>query len=462
LPSRGERPFNGCRRARHATSAPLNPTALRPPGFAARAAATGLLATVLDDRRPLDAALDGDGAFGALPLRDRALARAILGTTLRRLGTIEAILNRLVTRRPRADELLWRTLQTTAAQVLFMEVADHAAVSLALDQLDANPRLRPFKGLANAVLRRIARERDALVAAAETPGSDTPPWLWQRWVATYGEATAASIAAMHRLEAALDISVKSEPQAWAEKLGGAVLPTGSLRLLATGDVTALPGYAEGAWWIQGAAAALPARLLGDVTGKAVADLCAAPGGKTAELANRGANVTAVDISPPRMARVADNLRRLGLGAETVVADVLSWQPDRQFDAVLLDAPCTATGTIRRHPDVAWLKQPEDIASLAAMQTRMLERAVALLKPGGTLVFCTCSLEPEEGEAHLAPSLAGLSLEVVPIAAAEIGGLAETVTADGGVRTLPSHLPDAHEARRGGLEGFFIMRLRKRL
>jgi len=440
----------------------LRPPVSDKPGLAPRAAATALLAAVLDERRPLDAALDSDATFADLPPRDRALARAIVGTALRRLGTIDAVLDHLVARRPRADALLWRTLEIAAAQLLFMEVADHAAVSLALDQLDGDPRLRPFKGLANAVLRRIARERDALIAATAAPSSDAPPWLWSRWVAAYGEATASAIAAMHRLEPALDVSVKSDAGAWAEKLGGVALPTGSVRALATGDITALPGYADGAWWVQGAAAALPARLLGDVAGKSVADLCAAPGGKTAELAGHGAEVTAIDISSSRMNRVRENLRRLGLTAEIVVADALSWQTERRFDAVLLDAPCTATGTIRRHPDVAWLKQPEDIATLAALQTRLLDHAVALLKPGGTLVFCTCSLEPEEGEAHLAPALARHPLDLVSISPDEIGGLAEAVTAGGTVRTLPSNLPNAAEPRLGGLEGFFIMRLRKRL
>jgi 16S rRNA (cytosine967-C5)-methyltransferase len=428
-------------------------------GRAARDTAVRLLSAVLDRSQPLDTALEADAAARGLLPRDRALARAIVGASLRRLGTIDAVLDRLVERPPRKAGALRRVLQVAAAQLLFMGVADHAAVSLALDQLDADRDARHFKPLANAVLRRIARERAALLSAAETPASDTPPWLRARWLAAYGEDTAAAIAAAHRLEPSLDVSVKADAATWAERLGGIVLPTGSVRTLTSGDVAALPGYDGGDWWVQDAAAALPARLLGDVSGLGVADLCAAPGGKTAELAAAGAKVTAVEISARRAARLEQNLARLRLSAETVVADVLAWQPERPFDAVLLDAPCTATGTIRRHPDVAWLKKPEDIVTLAALQSRLIDRAVSFLKPGGRLVYCTCSLEAEEGEAHLAPALARLPLALDPIAPAEVGGLAELVREDGTVRTLPCHLA-APDPRLGGLDGFFIMRLRR--
>jgi 16S rRNA (cytosine967-C5)-methyltransferase len=211
--------------------------------------------------------------------------------------------------------------------------------------------------------------------------------------------------------------------------------------------------------VQDAAAALPARLLGDVRGKRVADLCAAPGGKTAQLAAASADVVAVDISASRLDRLSQNLRRLRLTAETVAADILEWQPPDPFDAILLDAPCTSTGTIRRHPDIPWLKKPGDVAALAALQARMIERAVGFLRPGGTLVYCTCSLEPEEGEAQQAATLARLPLTLSPVAAGEIGGLAEAIAADGAVRTLPCHLAHA-EPRLSGLDGFFAARLIK--
>jgi len=243
-----------------------------------------------------------------------------------------------------------------------------------------------------------------------------------------------------------------------------VLPTGTVRMIAHGPVTALPGFAEGAWWVQDAAASLPARLFGDLQGLSVADLCAAPGGKTAQLALAGARVTAVDRSPARINRLRDNLERLSLDAQTVAADVQEWQPDSltagPFDAVLLDAPCSSTGTIRRHPDVPWLKSETDIATLAALQPKLIDRAVALLKPGGTLVYCVCSLEPEEGVEQIAALLARNSgVARKPIAPDEVAGRTEFITADGDLRTLPPHLPDPGP-RWGGLDGFYAARLVK--
>jgi 16S rRNA (cytosine967-C5)-methyltransferase len=421
------------------------------PGFAARAVATSLLASVVEKRQPLDATLENDKDFAALDPRDRALARAITGAALRHYGTIDAILASLIARRPRGGGELNRILEIAAAQLLYMGVPDHAAVSVAVDQLAADRNGAHFKGLANAVLRRVARERDALLAEFAIPEGDTPEWLWDRWAATYGEQTARAIADANHVEPSLDLSVKSDPGGWAEKLGGIVLPTGTVRTAAGGDIPSLPGYAEGEWWVQDAAAALPAKVLGDVAGKRIADLCAAPGGKTAALAAAGASVTAVDISAPRLKRLATNLQRLKLTAETVATDVLKWNPADRYDAILLDAPCTATGTIRRHPDVAWLKRAEDVATLSKVQSRMIDHALSLLNPGGTLVYCTCSLEPEEGEAH------ANGRTVDPIR--KVGGIPEIVTAAGTIRTLPTHLPNENP-RLGGLDGFFIMRLRK--
>ncbi len=427
------------------------------PGAPARAAAARLVAGVLDRHQPLDALLDADPGFAALPDRDRRLARAIASTTLRRHGEIWALLDRLIEKRPPRSRDFFHILEVAVAQILFMEVADHAAVSIAIDRISADPKARHLKGLANAVLRRIARERDALIAYIDSPRLDTPEWLWERWCATWGEATARAIAEAHLVEPALDISVKDDPAGWAGKLGGAVTATGSVRLPDPGPVEALAGYAEGAWWVQDMAAALPARLLGDVTGMRVADLCAAPGGKTAALCHAGATVTAVDISANRLKRLAANLDRLNLVAETVAADILDWTPPQAFDAVLLDAPCSSTGTIRRHPDIAWLKQPADIVTLAGLQTRMIGRAAAMLKPGGTLVYCTCSLEPEEGEDQVAAAL-GEGLTLLPVNADEIGGLRETVTPAGCVRTLPCH--GAGSGVAPGMDGFFMARFRK--
>ncbi|MET0220893.1 MAG: RsmB/NOP family class I SAM-dependent RNA methyltransferase, partial [Tardiphaga sp.] len=260
-------------------------------------------------------------------------------------------------------------------------------------------------------------------------------------------------------EPSLDLTVKSDAAAWATRLHGEVLPTGSVRTLLQGSVTMLPGFSDGQWWVQDAAAALPARLFGDIQGKRIVDLCAAPGGKTAQLVHGGAAVTAIDRSPNRVARLRENLARLSLQAETVVADGTEFAGEG-FDGVLLDAPCSSTGTIRRHPDVAWLKQDADIAMLTALQRRLLQKAGAMLKPGGILVYCTCSLEPEEGEQAVGALLAeDSSLKRMPVDAGEVAGLTEIVTADGDLRTLPSHLPHA-DPRLGGLDGFYAARLVK--
>ncbi len=429
----------------------------QPAGAAARGAAASLIAGVLDRRQPLDALLDHDRAFAVLEDRDRRLARAIASTALRRHGTIRALLDRLIERKPPRSRSFFHTLEVAAAQILFMQVADHAAVSLAVDAIAADPKARHLKGLANAVLRRLARERDALLDSLD-PSVDTPDWLWARWVAAYGDETARAIAAAHRAEPALDLSVKGDAAGWAAKLGGGVTATGSVRLADAGAVEELAGYGDGAWWVQDMAAALPARLLGDLTAKRIADLCAAPGGKTAELAAAGAHVTAVDISANRLKRLSANLARLNFSAETVAADIFAWQPAEPFDAVLLDAPCTATGTIRRHPDVAWLKTAEDIATLADVQARMIDRAATLLKPGGTLVYCTCSLEPEEGEAQLTAAPARTGLAPKPIGLGELGGLAAAISPAGTLRTLPCH--DAGPGVPPGMDGFFVMRLQR--
>jgi 16S rRNA (cytosine967-C5)-methyltransferase len=280
-----------------------------------------------------------------------------------------------------------------------------------------------------------------------------------RWTACYGGTTARAIAAANRAEPALDLTVKSNPEHWAEKVGGRVLATRSVRVIATGAVSALPGFAEGGWWVQDAGAALPVRLLGEVRGRRVADLCAAPGGKTAQLALAGAHVTAVDRARARLQRLRDNLARLALKAEIIAADVEEWSAE-PFDAVLLDAPCSATGTIRRHPDVPWLKNAEDIVKLSALQRRLLDRALALTKPGGTLVYCTCSLEPDENEAIVADLLARApNVRRTPIAAAEVFGCAEFISKAGDLRTLPCHFPDS-DSRFAGIDGFYAARLLK--
>ena len=396
----------------------------------------------------------------ALAERDRALVRVLIATVLRRLGTLRHLLGLFLDRGlPAQVPQVETALLLGAAQILFLNVPDHAAVDLSVRIAQADRRAAGFAGLINAVLRRVAREGAARLAALDTSTLDTPDWLMTRWTAAYGAATARAIAAANRNEPALDLTVKSDPEYWADKLGGRVLATRSVRVIAAGAVSALPGFAEGAWWVQDAGAALPARLLGDVRGRRVADLCAAPGGKTAQLALAGASVTAVDRAPARLQRLRDNLARLALKAEIVAADVEEWSAE-PFDAVLLDAPCSSTGTIRRHPDVPWLKNAGDIVKLSALQRRLLDRALALTKPGGTLVYCTCSLEPDENEAIVADLLARApKVRRVPIAAAEVFGCAEFISKDGDLRTLPCHFPDS-DSRFAGIDGFYAARLLK--
>jgi 16S rRNA (cytosine967-C5)-methyltransferase len=344
-----------------------------------------------------------------------------------------------------------------------MDVPDHAAVDLSVRLVQSDRRAAKYAGLVNAVLRRCAREGQPLIDEVKSETLDVPPWLLTRWIAQYGESVARDIAAAIGHEPSLDITVKCDAAQWAARLHGETLPTGTVRTLLQGSVTMLPGFTEGQWWVQDAAAALPARLFGDVAGKTIADLCAAPGGKTAQLIQAGARVTAVDRSPNRMARLRDNLARLALEAESVVTDGAEWQGGNHsagFDGILVDAPCSSTGTIRRHPDVAWLRQEADLGPLMALQKRLLQQAVALLKPGGTLVYCTCSLEAEEGEQAISALLATDSaVRRAPIDAGEVAGLNEIVTAEGDLRTLPCHLPHA-DPRLSGLDGFYAARLVK--
>jgi 16S rRNA (cytosine967-C5)-methyltransferase len=424
-------------------------------GLAARQLASRLLKSVLQDREPFDDVFAGSiakPAFANLAFRDRAFARAIAATALRRLGQIEDMLGRFLERPLPPDAFEARfILIGAAAQLAFMDVAPHAAIGLAVEQAKRTRGGGHFAGLINAVLRRVSGQKASILATQEPGKLNTPEWLWRRWVQHYGAETAAKIAAAHLEEPLLDLSVKAEAQAWADRLSGAALPWGTVRLSAKGRIEDIDGYDEGAWWVQDAAAALPALLLGDVRGLRIADLCAAPGGKTAQLAARGARVTAVDISASRLRRLRENLERLNLDADIVQANVAYWTPPEPFDAVLLDAPCSATGTIRRNPDIAYLKSEADIGALGGVQARLLAHALDRVKPGGQLVYATCSLEPEEGEAQIQAFLAARSDAVLaPVCAEELGVPPETVTAAGMLRTLPFHA--------GGMDGFFAARL----
>ncbi len=413
--------------------------------------------------RALQTVLGGetlDAAFAlaekaSMSARDRAFQRLLVLTTLRRLGQIDDALLRCVQRPQDLPPRERCVLRLGAAQLLFLGTPAFAAVDGAVE----GTRSKSLKGLVNAVLRRLAREGADIVASQDAARLNSPAWLWEQWSRDFGEPEARAIAATHQGEPPLDLTVSGDAAALAERTGGMLLPTGSLRLPNAGKVADLEGYDAGAWWVQDAAAALPARILlgaiGEPRRAKIADLCAAPGGKTAQLATAGAAVTAVDRDAPRLQRVADNLRRLRLEATLVAADATQWSPNTQFDGVLLDAPCTATGTIRRNPDISWHKSAQSSAALRPTQDALLDAAAAMLRPGGVLVYCVCSLDSGEGIERVETFLQrrnGFRRE--PVRPAEVGGLAELITPAGDLRTLPSHL-----AELGGLDGFFAARLR---
>ena len=413
-------------------------------GRAARAAAIDLLAAALSRRAGLDEGLNHH-ALKALEPRDRAFARALVMATLRRLGAIDSALQGRLKKPP--PERVVNLLRLGVAQLFVLGVPAHAAV-------DATVGLAPqtFRGLVNAVLRGLQREPPALDDATLL----APPWLMSRWQGAYGPDQAAAIAAVIPAEPPTDLSLKDAAgaAALAAALEGEVLPGGGVRTTRGGDITAWPGFAEGGWWVQDASAAVPARLLDVHAGQSALDLCAAPGGKTLQLAAAGAAVTALDKSGLRLKRVGENLARTGLKAEVVEADAAEWRDARAFDAVLLDAPCSATGTFRRHPDVLWVASPKDVASLSAVQARLLDAAARRVKPGGRLVYCVCSLEPEEGEGQAAAFLArtpGFALE--PMTPGEGGAPEPSLRPDGTLRILPHHRAD-------GTDGFYIARFRR--
>lgn len=419
-----------------------------------RALAAEILGTVLDGRL-LDEVLD-DSRLAALDERDRGFVRMLVSTTLRRLGQIDALIESCLAQ-PLGSRaaLTMQVLRLGVCQLIFLDVPPHAAISTSVDLIKGTPQAG-FVKLVNAVLRRLDREGRAAAADQDAAQLNTPEWLWRSWCASYGEATARAIALAHLSEAPVDITTATDPGQWAERLNARLLPGGTLRREPGGTVTTLPGFNEGQWWVQDFAASLPARLLGDVRGKTVADLCAAPGGKALQLAAAGARLTALDRSAKRLVRLADNLKRLGFTADVVEADAGEWTPPAPFDAVLLDAPCSATGTLRRHPDVAYHKSPAEVVKLAGVQTRLLKAAIHMLKPGGVLVYCVCSLEAGEGPERIADLLAsGAPVRRRPVSPAELDGLEQLITPDGDVRTLPCHFPQD-----GGMDAFFAARLEK--
>lgn len=398
----------------------------------------------------------------ALEARDRAFARLLAASVLRRHGELAAVLKTFITKPlPAKTGSLWPILLSTTAQLLLLKTPAHAAINTAVDDCRADRDARHFAGLANAVLRRVASEGAGVLAALDPVSLNIPDWMLERWQAAYGSGTAAKLARASLEEAALDISVKEDPRQWAERLGGKLLQTGSVRVSGAGRVEDLPGYEDGGWWVQDAAAALPARLLGDVRGRKVADLCAAPGGKSAQLAVAGAHVTAVDQSPARIVRMKENFKRLSLPCRVIEADAATWDPGELFDAVLIDAPCSATGTIRRHPDILHIKRRADIDTLAGLQANLIDQASRLVRPGGLLVYCTCSLEMEEGEQQITRFLERtVDFERLPVNAGEHHWNADWITPHGDLRTLP-HYDAGEQETQPGMDGFFAARLKRR-
>jgi 16S rRNA (cytosine967-C5)-methyltransferase len=407
---------------------------------ATREAAFDLLTAVLDRRRPLEDALD---ALPAIAPRDRAAAHRLAAAVLRRMGTLDAVLEPFLRKAP--PEPARHVLRLGAAGLLLLDTPSHAAVATAV-ALARSRGLAPFAGMINAILRRVAGAGATALADLDGPRLDTPAWLWASW----GDK-AREIAIAHQREAPLDVT----PNSATLPPGGLRLSTGSVRFPVGTHVTDLAGFDRGEFWVQDAAAALPARLLAARAGERIGDLCAAPGGKTAQLAAAGAAVVAIERDPARLARLQDNLRHWRLQAQLVRADAAEWTPAEPFDAVLLDAPCSATGTIRRHPDVPRIKRPRDVRALVETQDRLLRAAVGMLREGGRLIYSVCSLQPEEGAPRIEAAVACGGLRLDPFTPAELAALPEARTQEGYLRTLPGMWGE-----QGGMDGFFAARLIK--
>ena len=417
------------------------------PGLAARRAAAALLAGVLETGVTLVDQGGDAGAFARLAPAERARAQALAAGALRHLGRIDALLGRYLQKRPPPAAM--NALRLAVAEVHLDGIPMHAAVDGAVRLVRGAKGGDRLSGLVNAVARRACVDAAGWEATPEAP---LPDWIAGPVAAAWGSAVDAAIAAAQRRPAPLDLTLRRPGEAapWASRLDAEVLPTGSLRLRGRPQLSALPGYDTGEWWVQDAAAAVPARLLGPVAGRRVLDLCAAPGGKTLQLAAAGAAVTALDIAEGRLGRLRDNLARTGLAADIVAADALAWEPERPFDAIVVDAPCSATGTIRRHPDLPWLRAGRELATLTALQDALLDRAWGWLAPGGRLVYCVCSLLPAEGEDRAARFRAATpGARPVPPATRALGLDPGWIDPDGGLRLRPDYWPN-----RGGMDGFY--------
>ena len=418
----------------------------------ARRTAVALLRGVLEHREQLSEVLKADGLMLRLTPADRARAQRLAVTVLRNLGRADAMIERFVDRTPPSEA--HTILRLAVIELCELGEAPHGVVDSAVTLMRATGKSKRMGGMANAVLRKVAEEGPAIWS--KLPQAKLPKWMRGRMVHAFKEPAVAAIEAAHAKGAPLDITVKSDPGVWAEKLGGQVLPNGSVRLTNSVQVTDLHGFEDGEWWVQDAAASVAVNLLAPKPGEQVLDLCAAPGGKTMQLSASGADVTALDLSRSRMERVRENLRRTGLGATLITGDALTWAPEQQFDAIVLDAPCSATGTIRRHPDLPYAKNGSALDELFDLQTKLLDTAYDMLTPGGRMVFCTCSLLAEEGEQQIKHARARLGFEVADIPFERLGMDPTWAARDAtGLRLRPDYW-----AEQGGMDGFFITLLRK--
>ena len=410
---------------------------------------------VMEHHQPLEQVLAGQPDYRALEGRDRAFVRLIAAITFRRMGQIEAALKPFIRQRP--PKLVYAALQTAAAQILYLDTPAHAAVGETVAMLKSRGSSKGFANMANAVLRNVV-DKGPNLAGAQPPKVNIPGWIRGEWERAYGRQAGRKMSAQLMKDPVLDVSVKANASDWAVKLGGEAIAAQSVRLGKIGDVTALEGFDAGDWWAQDVAASLPVQLLGDVKGLRVLDMCAAPGGKTMQLAAKGAIVTALDKSEGRLERVKENLDRTKLSAEIICADALEWAPEGDlYDIVLLDAPCSATGTFRRHPDVLYNRSPKDVANLVRLQDKLLAKAAEFVPPGGTLLYCTCSLMPKEGQPRVDTFLQNLSdFRLIPILNVPSLALPQEAFSEGSLRSLPYYLED-----KGGMDGFFIARLERK-
>ena len=426
-------------------------------GLAARRAAYAILNAIMFKNRTLDEASAAAPGIDGMASRDKAFVRLLVSLVLKRAAELDAVLGQLLN--DPISELkppqLVNIFRLGIAQFAYLQTPPHAAVNTTVELAEAEG-IAHHKPLVNAIMRRLTREGVEMPDIRDAGRMNTPAWLWDEWMGDYGVETALDIAAANLNEAPVDFFTKSNPKQWAATLEAELLPTGGLRRKTTGFIPDLPGFTQGTWWIQSAAASIPAQMFGDLSSKTVVDLCAAPGGKTAQLASMGAHVIAVDRSAARVKRLEENIERLNLNVETVVSDGAVWLPKEPVDAVLIDAPCTATGTIRHQPDVLWLKGPQDQQKLVALQQRLLQNGAKMLKPGGTLIYCSCSIQKAEGEDQAqwlvqhepSVSLSRLTKEEFP-------AIADLLTARGDMRCLPFPWQDI-----GGMDGFYAARFVK--